>query len=265
MLKIGDLNCVYSRVLDMDMHSKIIENLKQSLVMMSKMQKFLDPMMNEDDLKAVKHIICEMLEIVEETVTEIKDDQDDFSKAWKLLRKCEIGEEIQQTVKNIFAKNFDTERYERKKLKLAERQLIKGHLLSLSANFKVQTSDTPMECASVAVQYTGQIWKLSDRNHNFDQICQMLKCFNVVSKARKFLLQNLIRVGLSKEMRAITEKNVEIGIELALLPSLCEALLLSIEVDLFCDDGKQAQVKLLEIEKLLKKELGQQKIRTKLR
>ena len=178
MLKIGDLNCVYSRVLDMDMHSKIIENLKQSLVMMSKMQKFLDPMMNEDDLKAVKHIICEMLEIVEETVTEIKDDQDDFSKAWKLLRKCEIGEEIQQTVKNIFAKNFDTERYERKKLKLAERQLIKGHLLSLSANFKVQTSDTPMECASVAVQYTGQIWKLSDRNHNFDQICQMFKCFN---------------------------------------------------------------------------------------
>ena len=37
------------------------------------------------------------------------------------------------------------------------------------------------------------------------------------------------------------------------------------QVDLYCDDEKQAQVKLLEIEKLLKKEQGQQKIRTKLR
>ena len=40
-----------------------------------------------------------------------------------------------------------------------------------------------------------------------------------------------------------------------LLPNLCAQMLVSVEVDLVCDDEKQAQAKLMDIENLLKDDL----------
>ena len=60
---------------------------------------------------------------------------------------------------------------------------------------------------------------------------------------------------------------IEVGVEISLLPALCKELLQSVEVDLCCDDSKQAQVKLREVESLLKEDLRSepQKIKTKSR
>jgi hypothetical protein len=57
--------------------------------------------------------------------------------------------------------------------------------------------------------------------------------------------------------------SVDIGVDMALLPALCKELLQSVEVDLFCDDSIQAQVKLREVESLLQEDLRSQPRKTK--
>ena len=137
----------------------------------------------------------------------------------------------------------------------------------MSPDFQAQTSDTPMECGSVSFRSTGHAIKQCDRDHDFDKICQMFKCFNIVIKVRNFYLRHLVSVGLSKEMRMLGKMCVDIGVQMSLLPCLCYELLESAEVDLICDDAKQAEVKLREVESMLKESLRSepQKIKTKTR
>lgn len=223
-------------------------------------------MVNEDDVKEIKNIIIEILEIVNETNHEVKEN-DDISKAWKLLGKGSKIEELQEIVERLLQKTFDNDTWEGR-LKSAESRLIKGHLLALCPDFQAQTSDTPMDCVSDFFRLTGQVIKQCDRlNHDFDKIGFMFKCFNIVLKVRNFYLRNLISIGLPKEMRMLAKMCVDIGVQMSLLPSLCHELLESAEVDLICDDAKQAEVKLREVESMLKERLRAepQKIKTKSR
>jgi hypothetical protein len=61
---------------------------------------------------------------------------------------------------------------------------------------------------------------------------------------------------------------IEAGTEAAFLPHLCRQILSAVEVDLICDDEKEAQVKIKEVENLLKDHLRSsesQKIKSKQR
>ena len=120
-----------------------------------------------------------------------------------------------------------------------------------------------MECGTLTFRSTGQALKFCDKIHEFEKIFLMFKCFNLASKARHFFLQTLVTIGLPKEMRMLGKMSVDIGVDMALLPALCKELLQSVEVDLFCDDSKQAQVKLREVESLLQEDLRSQPRKTK--
>ena len=120
-----------------------------------------------------------------------------------------------------------------------------------------------MECGTLTFRSTGQALKFCDKIHEFEKIFLMFKCFNLALKARNFFLQTLVTIGLPKEMRMLGKMSVDIGVDMALLPALCKELLQSVEVDLFCDDSKQAQVKLREVESLLQEDLRSQPRKTK--
>ena len=60
---------------------------------------------SEDDVKEIKNIIIEILEIVNETNHEAKEN-DDISKAWKLLGKGSKVEELQEIVERLLQKTY---------------------------------------------------------------------------------------------------------------------------------------------------------------
>ncbi len=83
-------------------------------------------------------------------------------------------------------------------------------------------------------------------------------------QASDFYLDCMMTLGFGKEMRTMGKMCLDAGVESAFTTRLCHGILLNAQVDLYCDDCKQAQVKLKEIEALLKDHLRSepQKIKT---
>ena len=74
MLEIGDLTCIYSKVLNLNLHEDIVKNLKKCLQQISALKlPFEDELVNSKDMKTIKNIIIETLDIIDEAKDVIKD------------------------------------------------------------------------------------------------------------------------------------------------------------------------------------------------
>ena len=265
MLEIGDLTSIYSKVLDMNSHQEITKHLKESLDNLTK-HPLKDELFNPQDLRIMKGIIVEMLDAANEKpkIVEMDFETTDalIETAWKLLQKGHFNQ-VQKILK-YFKENLKNESME-DRIHQIELKLIKGQLILLEPNF--ETSESPFECARFAVS-NAKVCLDACRKKAFSELSNiqnMFKTLNLSISGRNFCLEIFTSTGLSKEMRLYGKLCVDIGVETAMVPNLCHELLKCIEVDLLCDDSKQAQVKLREIECLMKEHLRSepQKIKTK--
>lgn len=231
-LEIGDLTSVYSKILNLDLHQSILNNLKKCKDMLKKVDATkIDPMFNETDIASIQKIVNNMLEMSGHQ--ESKSSKDLLSIAWQLLEKGEF-QQVEKLTFDINKKNTVEDR-----LVLAESHLIKGYLQWMTGKNPVMNARSACYSTAFIIQhFNNASWQ------SLDVLELMFQGFKILCKSRKLYLQCLSSIGLGKEMRMLAKMGIEAGVEIALLPQLCQHLLNSVEVDLLCDDGKQAQHKL---------------------
>ena len=251
ILEIGDLNCAYYKVLSLEIHESIMENLQKCLEILDK-NSFQDEMFQKEDFVHLKESISNIFQLCgiekSEGYLEISENllkNGHFSQVEKILNYLENNRP-----KIGIPKYFqDTE------------------ILCLKGQIGLYTNEeNPMKFARLANYKSAFCTNHFNQNNCIDleSLSQMFKSFILLKKVRELNLQLLTSVGLVKEMRMISNLCVKIGVDSGFLPNLILQLLAAVEIDLFCDDSKQAQVKLKEIEALYKEKLRKspQKVKT---
>lgn len=260
-MAIGDvITSMYGQVLDRESDQAIIEDLEKSCEFCCLESNDSEhDLVTSEDVNLIKTILAEYFDILGLKKATLSPTQNDavkelLTQAWALLNKGHLTHLLKVLNAVSASEEANKETYEARVIK-AETDLLKGHLAL------IQCQESPLDLGYSALKTSQSVLAHFDRNqsHDLKSIGLWIKAMNLSSKARNFSLDVSFQLGLGREMRMYAKLSLDIGLEIVLLENLCKQLLCSVEADLYCDDAKQGQTKLREVENLLKDKLKSDK------
>ncbi len=276
VMEISDGVKPYCKVLSLDQHNMIMSHFKTSYKLLSESE---EPSSGDGSLpkdwieaKEVLKVLREILILngilersVATTSTELRsvDKVSSASDLQPLLRflRFLIKRGHHDKVLEMATKAAGSALLEKStvenRLAMSELKLLIGIVLfTLSKTMPAEGG--PLDFAYQAVKLSASVCAKFDNNNEnkeqevgLHQLCVQFRAYGVAMEARKFYLDVLKAVGMGKEMRMVAKLILELGQDMAFVPSLCQNILDYVEIDLICDDEKEAEVKLKEVEGLL--------------
>ena len=211
----------------------------------------------KSDVQAMKQILKCVIDN-EDSDDEATEEDKVILVTWKLVEQKE-WEQVTENLAFLLKRPQIHERSVRPMLQLAEVKLLQGHLLASMATKSELKGGGVLDCLQMACRLSRIKFPLVD----LESIYWCLKGHSIRYKALKCYVKVLVDVGLSREIRLGSRELLSAAANLCSLPKLNSSLLNCTNIHLKFDDCMEAQVKLREIENLLKETIVPKAVKSK--